>query len=106
MAERKKRRGRESRLENPVSLDRSLKYRQLRHPFAPQEFFSEDMINNIHEMALKVLEELGMKVLLDEARQLYKAGGAIVDETDLMVRIGRDMVEAALTRIIHRSSYF
>ncbi len=96
MAERKKRRGRESRLENPVSLDRSLKYRQLRHPFAPQEFFSEDMINNIHEMALKVLEELGMKVLLDEARQLYKAGGAIVDETDLMVRIGRDMVEAAL----------
>ena len=96
MAERKKRRGRESRLENPGSVDRSLKYRQLRHPFAPQGFFSTDMIHNIHEMALKVLEELGMKVLLDEARQLYKAGGAIVDETDLMVCIGRDMVEAAL----------
>jgi len=96
MAERKKRRGRESRLENPVSADRSLNYRQLRHPFAPQGFFTEDAINNIHEMALKVLEELGMKVLLDEARQIYKAGGAIVDETDLMVRIGRDMVIDAL----------
>lgn len=96
MAERKRRRGRESRIENPVSVDRSLTYRQLRHPFAPQGFFTEDAVNNIHEMALKVLEELGMKVLLDEARQLYKAGGAIVDETDQMVRIGRDMVEAAL----------
>lgn len=68
MVERKKRRGRESRLENPISIDRSLKYCQLRHPFAPQGFFTEDAINNIHEMALKVLEELGMKVLLDEAR--------------------------------------
>ncbi len=96
MAEKKKRRGRENRIATPVSIDRSLKYRQLRHPFAPQGFFTEDMIHNIHQMALKVLEELGMKVLLDEARQLYKAGGAIVDETDLMVRIGRDMVEAAL----------
>ncbi len=96
MVERKKRRGRESRLENPASADRSLNYRQLRHPFAPQGFFTEDAINNIHEMALKVLEELGMKVLLDEACQIYKAGGAIVDETDLMVRIGRDMVADAL----------
>ncbi len=96
MAERRKRRGRESRLGNPVSVDRSLKYRQLRNPFAPQDFFTEDVIHNIHEMALKVLEELGMKVLLDEARQIYQAGGAIVDEADMMVRIGRDMVTAAL----------
>ncbi len=96
MAERKKRRGRESRLENPVSIDRSLKYRQLRHPFAPQGFFTEDAINNIHEMALKVLEELGIKVLLAEARKIYQTGGAIVDETDMMVRIGRDMITDAL----------
>lgn len=96
MAERKKRRGRESRLENSGSLDRSLKYRQLRHPFKPQGFFTEDAVHNIHNMALKVLEELGIKVLLDEARKIYKAGGAIVNEDDLMVYIGRDMVMAAL----------
>ncbi len=37
-----------------------------------------------------------MKVLLDEARAIYRSGGAIVDEDSQMVRIGRDMVEAAL----------
>jgi len=88
MVAKRKRRGREKRLESPVSQDRSLKYRQLRHPFAAQGFFSEDAIMNIHNMALKVLEELGIKVLLDEARKIYKTGGAIVNEDDLMVRIG------------------
>jgi len=92
----RKRRGREKRLETPASQDRSLKYRQLRHPFAAQGFFTEDAITNIHNMALKILEELGIKVLLDEARKIYKASGAIVNEDDLMVRIGREMVTEAL----------
>jgi trimethylamine--corrinoid protein Co-methyltransferase len=96
MATIRKRRGRENRLEKPVSLDRSLRYRHLRHPFAPQGFFTEDAIINIHNMALKVLEELGMKILLDDARKIFKTGGAIVNETDLMVRMGREMVTEAL----------
>lgn len=68
----------------------------LRHPFLAQQGFSEDAIAAMHETALKVLEELGMRVLLDEARSIFKAGGALVDEESQMVRIGRDMVEAAL----------
>ena len=57
--------------------------------------FSDDEAANMHETALTMLEELGMKVLLPEARQIYAAGGARVDD-DEMVYIGRDMVEAAL----------
>ena len=67
---------------------------QLRHPFQPQTLFSEDKIAAMHDMALKVLEELGTKVLLDEARDIYAAGGARV--ADEMVFIGRDMVEVAI----------
>ncbi|MEH6360880.1 MAG: trimethylamine methyltransferase family protein, partial [Amylibacter sp.] len=96
MVTKRKRRGREKRLKTPVSQDRSLKYRQLRHPFAAQGFFTDDAIVNIHNMALKVLEELGIKVLLDEARKIYKTGGAIVNEDDLMVRVGREMITEAL----------
>ena len=73
---------------------RSLTYRQLRHGFAPQAIFSEDEIATIHDTALRVLEELGMKILLPEAREIFAKGGARIDGE--MVYIGRDIVEAAI----------
>ncbi|RKF16156.1 trimethylamine methyltransferase [Roseovarius spongiae] len=75
---------------------REVDYRHLRNPFPPVPVFSEDRVGAIHDAALGVLENLGMKVLLPEARALYRAGGAVVDDASQMVRIGRDMVEAAL----------
>ncbi len=69
-------------------------YRQLKHAFKPQEIFTADRVAAIHEMALKVLQELGMKVLLPEARRLFSEAGAKVE--DDMVFIGREIVEAAL----------
>uniref|UniRef100_UPI0040473CDB trimethylamine methyltransferase family protein n=1 Tax=Yoonia sp. TaxID=2212373 RepID=UPI0040473CDB len=73
---------------------RDVNYRQLRNPFPPMEVFSADEIASMHETALRSLEELGMKVLLPEARAIYAKGGARVDGE--MVYIGRDMVEVAL----------
>ena len=56
--------------------------------------FSDDEIASIHETALRVLEELGIKVLLPEARAVFaKAGARVVED---MVFIGRDIVAAAL----------
>ncbi len=55
--------------------------------------FGEDRIEDLHQSALKVLEELGIRVLLPEARDVFKKGGALVDEDTQMVRIGRDIVE-------------
>jgi len=43
-----------------------------------------------------VLEKLGIKVLLPEARRILKAAGAIVDDATEMVFIGREIVNAAL----------
>lgn len=77
-------------------------YGALRHPFAAQAAFSDDEVAAIHDTALRVLEELGIRVLLDEARTILRAAGARVDEDGLMVRIGRDMVAEAL-RVAPRS---
>lgn len=71
-------------------------YAQLRHPFAPQGAFSDDEIAAMHDTALRVLEDLGIRILLDEARTTFRAAGALVDDDSQMVRIGRDMVESAL----------
>ncbi len=73
---------------------RTVNYRQLRHPFTPQAVFSDDEVASLHDTALRVLEELGIKVLLPEARDILQAAGARVD--DEMVFIGRDIVAAAL----------
>lgn len=60
------------------------------------EVFPADQIADIHNTALRILQELGVKVLLPEARRIYAAAGARVDEGSEMVFIGRDMVEAAV----------
>ena len=71
-------------------------YGQLRHPFAPQGAFSEDRIAAMHEAALRVLSELGVRILLPEGRAILARAGAIVDDDSQMVRIGPEMVAAAL----------
>ena len=73
---------------------RATDYVNLRHPFQPQAVFSDDEIANIHNTALRVIEELGIKVLLPEARNIFRQAGARVE--DEMVFIGRDIVTAAL----------
>ena len=73
-------------------------YRHLTNPFIPQPIFSEDQVADIHNTALRVLEELGILVLLPEARELFRRGGAQVDQTTQMVRLGRDIVAEALAK--------
>jgi len=78
------------------SPGRRIDYHRLRNPFPPATVYSEDRVHALHDQALRVLEDLGMKVLLPEARDLFRQGGAIIDDETQTVRIGRDMVAAAL----------
>src|SRR5580698_11307564 len=80
-------------------IDRSRSYRHLVNPFEPLRVFSDDQVAAIHEAALSVLENQGMRVLLPEARQTYARGGASVDDSSLMVRIDRGLVAAALATV-------
>ena len=72
-------------------------YRNLRNPFTPQTIFTQDRVEYLHEKALEVLETLGIKVLLPQARQIFRSAGAIVDDSTEMVRLGRELVATALT---------
>ena len=75
---------------------RSVDYHNLRNPFPPAAVFSQDRVEAIHDAAVTVLQEIGLKVLLPQARALFRQGGARVDEASEMVFIGRDMVDAAI----------
>jgi len=80
--------------EQAETSKREVNYRQLRNPFPTMNVFSEDEAENMHQSALNILEELGIRVLHPEAQEIYARGGARVD--DEMVYIGRDMIEAAI----------
>lgn len=93
--------GRQGRRRQRRSEDRDVSglnaaYMRMRNPFAPQSVYSADEIAAIHDGALRILEELGIRVLLDEAREILRLGGALVDGGSGMVRIGREMVSSAL----------
>lgn len=74
---------------------KQLPWSQPRLNLEPSRILSEDQVEAIHRQSLKVLEEIGMDILLPEAREILAGAGALVEGE--RVRIGREIVEAALT---------
>jgi trimethylamine---corrinoid protein Co-methyltransferase len=88
------------RRRSPIGRSRTtgrstVKYRRLRNPFPPVRAFPDDQIAAIHDRALDLLAEHGVRVLLADAREVYADGGCKVGD-DLMVRLDRDTVAAAV----------
>ena len=79
------------------AADRSRSYRHLTNPFEPLKVFSEDEVASIHEAALMILENQGMRVLSERARLAYAAGGADLDPATHMVRFDRGLVAQCLS---------
>ena len=74
-----------------------LPWRQVRNPFPPISPLSDDEIEAIHRTSLRVLDELGMKVLRrSRPASLLKHAGARVDETEEMVFMEPGLVEQAI----------
>jgi len=75
---------------------REVSYHPIHNRLPHPEVFSADQVAAIHNTALRVLEELGIRVLHADGRQRFRAAGALVDDDSQMVRIGRDLVAEAL----------
>ena len=73
---------------------RPVDYRHLTSSLPLAEGYSDDRIAEIHATAFTVLEELGVRVNHEGARDILACAGAEV--VDQQVRFGREMVEAAI----------
>ena len=60
--------------------------------FSPLRIISQDEIESIHHASLDVLERVGMKVLHEAARKVFKTAGLDVDESTQMVYFDRALV--------------
>ena len=75
------RRGRVSRRTGTIEKRFDKAWRRWVNPYTPVKQFSDDEIEAIHNAALRILRDIGVKVLCDEARALYtRAGMTAVDE--------------------------
>ena len=81
----------------PPPLPR-LPWRSLRNPLPPIEVLSADQVEAIHRASLRVLAEAGLTVTDGEARSLYRAAGAKVEESDESVRFDPALIEELVAR--------
>ena len=54
-------------------------WQRMRLTFPPTAAVSADQLEAVHEASLTILEEVGMDILLPEAREVYRAAGATVE---------------------------
>ncbi len=71
-------------------------WRQMCNPHERARLVSDDELEQIHLAALDILERIGIRCQVKEARDILAEAGALVDESDGRVRLGREIVEAAL----------
>ena len=60
---------------------------------ARRRLISDDEVESLHLAALDILERIGVRCQVKEARDIFAGAGAIIDEADGRVRVGRDIVE-------------
>jgi len=60
----------------------------------PIKIASEEELKRLHQASLRILEKTGIEVHLDEARNLLKSAGALID--GLRVRFPQEMVERVI----------
>jgi len=68
-------------------------FQEVRNPYPPVEIISTDQLEAIHLASLRVLEDIGINFLLEEARDIWREAGADVKPGDPRVRFDRNLIE-------------
>ncbi len=63
-----------------------------RNSDVPTEPLAEDAVHAVHDGAMRVLEEIGIEFLSDEAKQILAKAGCTVSPDSDNVRLDRDFV--------------
>jgi len=69
------------------------------YPYAHLDILSPEQLERIHEASLDILKEMGMRLMLPEARAIFRRAGALVDDETQMVRADRSIIEAAMATV-------
>ena len=91
MARTSRRRGGRKAIDAKAAIIRQIDKKVLRNGMAPLEPLDEEQLEIIHNMSLRILEELGIEVAGEHALNLFRKAGASVDSNGV-VRIERELL--------------
>jgi len=90
------RRGKSARSGGGLS---QLPWRSVENPYPPMEMASPDQMQALHDTSIRILSELGIRVMGDRVMDLFQAAGAIVDRDEKIIRIDETIVTEALRTV-------
>ena len=86
---REARRGRRDKAGSHIA---QLPWEDVRNPYAPMRMLSEDQMQDLHDTSIRILKELGIKVMGANVRALFAKAGARID--------GEGVVDGGETKIL------
>lgn len=92
------REARRGRRETAGTTIPQLPWEVVRNPYPPMEILSADQMQDLHDTSIRILKELGIKVMDANARALLAGAGAKIDDEGI-VRIDESIVQAALATV-------
>ena len=88
--------GRRSKSARSGGLIPQLPWQSIENPYAPLEFASPDQIDAIHRTSMRILSELGIRVVGNRVTELFRKAGAKIDAADNTIRFDEELVGEAL----------
>lgn len=73
-----------------------LPWRQPENPYAPMELLTGEQLEAVHATSLRVLSELGIRVMSEQVFEIFEKAGAKVDRDEGLVRLDGELIEEAL----------
>ncbi|HLF21015.1 MAG TPA: trimethylamine methyltransferase family protein [Aestuariivirga sp.] len=73
-----------------------LPWQRVKNPYRPLEILNQEQMETLHRTSMRILSELGIRVMGDRVLSLFEAAGAIVDRGEKTIRIDESIVMTAL----------
>ena len=73
-----------------------LPWESVRNPYPPMAMLDEERMQSLHDTSMRILSELGIRVMSDQVMDLFEKAGAKVDREEKVIRIDESIVMAAL----------
>lgn len=73
-----------------------LPWTRVLNPYPPMQILSEEQMDKLHGASMRVLSELGIKVMSRRVLDIFEAAGALVDRAEGIVRADESLISEAI----------
>ena len=88
--------GRKARAGRSSGAIPQLPWRGVVNAYAPLEILNDEQLQSLHRTSMRILSELGIKVMSEKVMDLFEQAGAIVDRGERIIRADESLIMQAI----------